>query len=696
MKGTASMRPLGLAISCVFLSLLLLRPLAYSVGPWDLLGFWAFLLLYVALPGILLARAMGVLDDDLPMLLGSGLTLGLCLEAGAFVLFRAIHLPMAFYAYPLLLLILARRRPSGGTQAKTGPQASHLMVLAMLAFFAQEQHLLFSPARLGEPLPMDMLFHAGNAAELRNHWPMEDPRVGGAPLAYHFFAYCLHAGAAAFTNRAVAPFLMVLVPGPLVALFALQIYNAGRVLMGSALAGVAAVALVLFHIDIGAEFIPALGGFRSYLASGIYGSITTLPGFLYLVTLAAVLHRYLAHETGRPRSHLAALGLLSFAASGTKGSVMPMVIVGLLGLLALRFWTEHRLDRRGAAALLVAGGAATPMTAYLSTGGESFSAMFRFVPGAVPGGSGFLRNACQVLSGSPAPMDHAPCAHVDGGVLLMLTGVWALGYLGPGGWAGLAWLWQHRKGLRQTDAWVIGMSLGGAALAYLLAATTGLSQLFFAYNGQILLGVLGGGFFANAVARHGRGRIVAFVVCGFCALPVLTKMVRGVADGLERDVVEARIHPSVLEAQYSEALTFLRERTPADSMVMGRPGSLLVSAFAERRSYYETGYFTARAHRLRGEGVDEAFPERLATLWALWRRANGQAGPQVPLPSGAPVLFLFDALEPRHSPGWLAPLVHRVPQGADGLPLNGVLLFGNSAAAIYRLDRHLAFPPSAP
>jgi hypothetical protein len=122
---------------------------------------------------------------------------------------------------------------------------------------------------------------------------------------------------------------------------------------------------------------------------------------------------------------------------------------------------------------------------------------------------------------------------------------------------------------------------------------------------------------------------------------------------------------------------------------MGRPGSLLVSAFGERRSYYETGYFTARAHRLRGEGVGEAFPERIAVLWALWTSRNRHGlGPEVQLPTGTPVLFLLDALDPRESPGWMAPMVQPLIPGAHGPPANGVLLFANSAAAIYRLDGH--------
>jgi hypothetical protein len=240
------------------------------------------------------------------------------------------------------------------------------------------------------------------------------------------------------------------------------------------------------------------------------------------------------------------------------------------------------------------------------------------------------------------------------------------------------------------------MCLGGGALAYLLAATTGLSQLFFVYNGQIMLGVLGGGFFASA-ARQGRGRALTLVVCALLALPILSKMVWGVVDGVERDASEARALPSVLETQYSQALNFLRERSPRDSVVMGRPGSLLVSAFAERRSYYETGYFTARAHRLRGEGVVEAFPERIAMLRALWSNRDRQGGAHsVPLPTGAPLFFLLDALEPRESPGWMAPLVHPISPHEKDRRMSGVLIFGNSVAEIYRLDARLAFPSSAP
>ncbi len=683
MKG-AFVQP-RVVLSSVVLGLALLRPLAYSVGPIDLMGFWVFVLLYVAVPGILLARALAVLDDDVPMLLGTGLVLGLCLQATALLVSRLIDWPAAFYAYPLLVVAACGKSamPPWPRRVHAG---SHLVLLAVLAFSAQEFHALFSSARLSGPLPMDLLFHAGNAAELRHHWPMEDPRVAGTSLFYHFFGYSLPAMGASFAGGAVAPVLLAMLPGPLVALFGLQIYNTGRVLLGTGLAGAAGAALVLFHVDIGAELIPALGSFRSHLGSATYGSTTTLIGFVYLVTLAAVLHRYLVGECGRPRSHLAVLGLVAFAASGTKGSVMPMVVVGLMSLLVLRVWTSRRLDRRAAAAVLVAGIAATPMTAYLSLGEASYSGMFQFLPGTVPGGSGFFRSACALLSG-PARDGLAPCAEVGGPWLLVLTGVWALGYLGPGGWLGLAWLWEHRKQLRDTDTWIVGMSLAGASLAYLLASTTGLSQLFFAYNGQVMLGILGGGFVASA-AKQRPWRSLVLVVCAVAAVPVLARMAQGVRNGVESDLSEVRRVPSDLEAQYGQALAFLRDQTPPYSTVMGRPGSLLVSAFGERRSYYETGYFTARAHRLRGQGVAQAFPERIAVLVALWTTGNPVGlGPPKDR-RAAPVLFFLDDIDPGVSPGWTMPVLRAIPPGVLRPPVEGTLLFRNSTAAIYRLDGH--------
>jgi hypothetical protein len=674
----------GLLLSGALLGLMVVRPLAYAVTPGNLLGFWAFVILYVAAPGMLLVRALGVLDDDAPMAVGCGIVLGLGLETAAYLLFKLTGLPVLFYVYPLIVLIAALRRHRGPSPVST--PSSGLLFLAMLAALAQELHGLVTPARLSEPLPIDLLFHAGNAAELRNHWPLQDPRVAGTPLVYHFFGYCLHAGASHWTGQAVAPILLVMAPGPAVALLALQIYNVGRVLFRSAPAGLVAAGLVLFHVDVGAEVIPALGGFRSYLGAAIYGSTTTLFGFLYFMTLALVVHRYFAEGGGKARHHLLAMGLLSFVASGTKGSVMPVVIAGLVALVGVRAWTTRRLPRRPLAALGVAAAAAAPMTAYLSRGQESFVAMFRFLPGSVPEGSAFLRHACEVVSGGgPNLLVPAPCAQVPALVRVALTGIWAVGYLGIGGMAGLAWLRRHRAALGDAEVWTLGVTAAGAAAAYFLATASGLSQLFFLYNGQVMLAVLGGGFLVEA-AREPRRRLAALVLCGLGTLPVVMKAVWGVTTGLEGDVRQALLRPSPLERQYGQGLAFLREETPRDAVVVGRYGSLLVSAFAERRSFYETGYFTSHAHRLRQEGIGEAFPDRLAAQRAMWERPDRRLVTSVlgPLP-GTPVLLFVDDVILDPSAGWMSARLRpmRRPSYPQG---TAAPLFANGAVAVYRVD----------
>src|SRR5436190_1132096 len=128
---SGAVRLCGFLLSGALLGLVVLRPLAYAVTPGNLLGFWVFVILYVGAPGMLLVRALGVLDDDAPMTVGCGIVLGLGLETAAYVLSKLAGLPALFYVYPLIVLIAAPRRRRGPSPASTA--SSGLLLLAMLA-----------------------------------------------------------------------------------------------------------------------------------------------------------------------------------------------------------------------------------------------------------------------------------------------------------------------------------------------------------------------------------------------------------------------------------------------------------------------------------------------------------------------------------------------------------------------------------
>jgi hypothetical protein len=155
------------------------------------------------LPGVLLARRTARAADAW-LQLGQGATLGLALQGLALLAGRALGAPwlptLVALAAAGLGLGLARRglRPPRGV----APLAlAPTLAFALAAVLLQP---LSSTRRLGEPVPFDLLFHAGTAAELRHRWPLEDPRVAGVPLHYHVLAYALPLEAAELSGAPLA------------------------------------------------------------------------------------------------------------------------------------------------------------------------------------------------------------------------------------------------------------------------------------------------------------------------------------------------------------------------------------------------------------------------------------------------------------------------------------------------------------
>ena len=108
--------------------------------------------------------------------------MGLALQGMALLAGRALGvswLPTVVAACAAALgLWLARRAPDRPDPEARGTSSLTLGV-ALLAALLQP----LASARDPGEVPLDLLFHAGNAAELRHRWPLEDPRVAGIPLA---------------------------------------------------------------------------------------------------------------------------------------------------------------------------------------------------------------------------------------------------------------------------------------------------------------------------------------------------------------------------------------------------------------------------------------------------------------------------------------------------------------------------------
>ena len=210
----------------------------HGVEALTVLAFWATVLGQVVLPGVLLARGGRLVErGERALLLGQGATLGLALQGLALLAARALALPwlttLVALAAAALGLALGRRREAAGPapQPQVASPGADAATLA-IALCAAALLPLASAARPAEPLPFDLLFHGGIAAELRHRWPLEDPRVAGVPLHYHLLAYALPVAAANPSGAPLADALFTLAPLFWLALLTLQIRNAGRALFG--------------------------------------------------------------------------------------------------------------------------------------------------------------------------------------------------------------------------------------------------------------------------------------------------------------------------------------------------------------------------------------------------------------------------------------------------------------------------------
>ena len=126
--------------------------------------------------------------------------------------------------------------------------------------------------------------------------------------------------------------------------------------------------------------------------------------------------------------------------------------------------------------------------------------------------------------------------------------------------------------------------------------------------------------------------------------------------------------------------------------------SLLLSAFGESRTFYETGLFTAQGWERRWAEVNEPFPERAALQEALLRRPDPEVARAVRrlFPTAPGVLVVADNVQSRIAAGFVEVALGPVP----ARPLLPRPLFrpefANRAMHVYRLLDPPPLSPRAP
>ena len=217
---------------------------AYGTPILEMAIFGVYIVVGIALPGMLWVRRLRGRAAHLSEDIALGLAVGYCLEIAAYVIARAVGVPLLFLLWPALTLLAFVALPSlrqywrgSGERAPAWWSWSPALLLGYVlvysagTFFAQH-HLS------GTDTPyVDMPYHLALIGELRHHVPPSIPYVSGVPLAYHWFYYAEAAATSWATGIEPATLLYRLSGLPFFAAFAVLTAQAARRLTGGWWAG---------------------------------------------------------------------------------------------------------------------------------------------------------------------------------------------------------------------------------------------------------------------------------------------------------------------------------------------------------------------------------------------------------------------------------------------------------------------------
>ncbi|WP_272493120.1 hypothetical protein [Jidongwangia harbinensis] len=390
-------RPLRLVPGALVLCAAVVLLRGADVGLGVQARFAGHLLVVVLIPGVLLWRSLRGGPGPLPVDLVGGATLGYVLEIGWYLLGRAagfpyLHVVAAGAGIVAFLAVPGLRRYWRGSGRPADVRWSISVAALCLALVGWAAVTYWAPHGLAwpgsaHPYP-DMVFHQSLAAELRHHLPPQSPSVAGVPLSYHWF---VHADwAAASWSTGIEPQLLTYRLGllPVVVLFVVGIAAvAQRVLPGRWWTGplTAVLALGATALD------PAGWSVTEVPVAAIPATMwlspsQTLGGLLFAGVLLSLVD--LRDPGGRSRvGSWVVFGLAVLGATGAKATYAPLLVAGLLSVLAVGL-LRRRFETWAAAAagLTVAAFAVVALTMFRGSDAGVFPAPFASVRGSAAAG----------------------------------------------------------------------------------------------------------------------------------------------------------------------------------------------------------------------------------------------------------------------------------------------------------------------
>ncbi|MFI7642182.1 hypothetical protein [Nonomuraea sp. NPDC049400] len=443
----------------------------YGVALSDLARFALYVVVGLALPGLLWIRALYHRGRTFSEELAMGVALGYALEVLTYIPARAIGVPLLVMAWPIstYALFLAvpglrghwRGRPRTARPPRWWPWSLTLTVICLVLWTAAgffDAHALTWPAMASSHV--DMPYHLALVGEVKHHVPPTVPGVAGEPLAYHWFLHAHVAAASWVTGVEPLVLLFRLAVLPMLAVLAVLLGVVGRRVTGSWAGGLAAVASTLF-VAAPSLYTGSVAGVFSWASMPSWSS----PSQVFCALLFApvvLLVIDLLQGSGPARGRWVLLVVMMSAVMGAKATYLPVLAAGMVAVVAVEAVRWRRLPRRALAVLglTVACLAVSHVLLYGRAG-----------QGLVLDPLSITRVTWRNLTGVGAS------AEVPWGAALGVGGLCVL--CGAITWCGvLGLVVRSRELLRTPIVLVLGMSLAGFA-AFLLLGHPGLSQGYF-------------------------------------------------------------------------------------------------------------------------------------------------------------------------------------------------------------------------
>ncbi|SDH88048.1 hypothetical protein [Nonomuraea jiangxiensis] len=301
-----------------------------GVSVRDVAAFVAYVGGAVALPGTLVWRALAGGGRSPAEDVAAGLALGYAIEVLAYIPARAVGAPLLVLVPPVVVIGIfvavpgLRRHWRGDRSGERMPGWCAWALAGVVGYLIiwSTIHLYRVPVTAAY---VDMPYHLALVGEVKNHMPPTMPTVLGERLAYHWFVYADLAATSWVTGIEPVTLVYRLSTLPMTAAMVVLVAAIGRRAGGWWGAGVAAVGVAYFlfgpvlHEDV---VFPTRSMFTAWASpTQTFGALLFAPVVLLLVG---------------GRRPWAVLGVLLLALTGAKATFLPLLLAGLVVVMAVQ------------------------------------------------------------------------------------------------------------------------------------------------------------------------------------------------------------------------------------------------------------------------------------------------------------------------------------------------------------------------